>query len=62
MNSRVITVFRGFLSLTAQERAQLVEALNNYVRADDRGKRSVEIEVRKAILGPVSSGCPCCGR
>lgn len=58
-------VFRGFATLGSQDQDALVEMISRY-RRENPGQRE---STRKSFenvpgvdLGPLSGGCPCCGR
>lgn len=67
MSDRVEVVFRGYLSLTTLEQSELIDKLNIYLKTDQVGKLAAnsanarEIQ-KRAVLGPLASTCPCCGR
>lgn len=66
MNERTRLVFAGFLKLTTSEKADLINAIKEYYEKSEVEQRAIktmtESVVRKAVLGPLSGGCPCCGR
>jgi mobilome CxxCx(11)CxxC protein len=63
MNERTTKVFVGYLELTAEEKAELVKKINEYVGFDIKGRRLIEKDYSRITLGPASPAvCPCCGR
>lgn len=63
LTEKVLLVFNGFLSLSHDERQQLVNMLNNYYKLQGAGKSELETACKRVALGPLSSNpCPCCGK
>lgn len=66
MNERTRLVFAGFLKLTTSEKADFIKEIREYYDKSELEQRVIEnlteSVVRKAVLGPLSGGCPCCGR
>lgn len=68
MNSQTRLVLNGWLSLSAQEQSELIEAIQNYQRGTTYEKSVVQAENEdlvnhiKTYLGPLPDPCPCCGR
>lgn len=66
MNRRIATVFQGYRTLTDNERDEFIETVNEYNRAGLEKKSRMTREATeytyKVDMGPVSTGCPCCGR
>jgi L-asparaginase II len=65
MNERVRLVLNGFIQLSAADKNALIDDLNGYVKANESLQKSIREDVAKGTrvtLGPVGTGCPCCGR
>ena len=64
MNENVTIVFHGFLNLTAKEKLQLIEAINNYFDSNDREPIRAENETQfQRIDWSLSERkCKCCGK
>jgi hypothetical protein len=66
MNDRTRLVFAGFLKLTPSEQADFIRAVKDYYDKSESEQRTIEgfteRQATKAVLGPLDSGCPCCGR
>lgn len=64
MNESVLVVFHGFLNLTAKEKLQTVEAINEYFDSNDREpiRARYEAEFQKIDWNKPESKCKCCGR
>jgi hypothetical protein len=64
MNSKVAIVLNGFEQLDADEQEEFIRELNKRRSGKrDELRKSLE-ESKRAVmnLGPMPSGCPCCGR
>ena len=61
---KVSVVLRGYTKLSAEEQAQFILQINEYIKAQDKQLLCEGIQKRANFsIGPVnSSGCPCCGR
>ena len=59
-------VFRGYIKLSRQEQLEVIDALNEYEKAQTELKKSIKEGIEKTAagiyLGPVGGACPCCGR
>jgi len=58
-------VFRGYTRLTNSQQNEVVELINDFSRRVTEQKTAVRKSfenVPGVVLGPVGSGCPCCGR
>jgi aspartate carbamoyltransferase regulatory subunit len=64
MEENITIVFHGFLNLTAKEKLQLVEEINNYFDSNNRQQIRAENETKfKTIdLTLLRKNCKCCGR
>ncbi|MDG4794051.1 hypothetical protein [Micromonospora sp. WMMD1082] len=61
MDRSVQFVFNGFLNLSATQRQELLREVNQFYNDNQRVQASKAEEFR-VVLGPLSSGCVCCGR
>jgi hypothetical protein len=65
MDQKTKVVFLGWLNLSEKQRQDLLGAVRDFERQPSFKKESQLKEHRGAVkhyLGPVGSGCPCCGR
>ncbi len=65
MNHRVLKVLNGYINLTSDEKAQVRLEIEEMERQRAKGFTIREDSIRKGqtiALGPLSGGCPCCGR
>ncbi len=65
MDSKTKAVFVGWRQLSLAQRRDLQTAIEEYNRQTEWSrKRTLEENIRdvKHYLGPVGTGCPCCGR
>ena len=64
MKARTETVLRGFLALSASEKAELIEEMNAYLKKNRAEQAALQeaYKERRLVLGPLSETCPCCGR
>lgn len=63
MNRKTEAVFRGWVGLSEQERAELNEEIRKFGQSTEVRKREIRESLQKVYLGPISdTGCPCCGR
>lgn len=65
MKDNVRFVFNGWVNLTASEKRELAEAINEYEDMSPEKKRIKELQesVKGIDLGPLSTiTCSCCGR
>lgn len=65
MEENVTVVFHGFLNLSAKEKLQLVEAINDYFDSNEREPiRAANENEFKTIEwnAPLAKKCKCCGR
>lgn len=64
MSENVTLVFHGFLNLTAKEKLQLVENINNYFDSNDREpiRAENETEFRRIDRNSSEKKCKCCGK
>ena len=66
MTQRPEIVFNGYLTLTASEKTELINAINEYVESDSDKKsltcKTANAHIVKMDIGPMGGSCPCCGR
>ena len=64
MSENVTVVFHGFLNLSAREKMEMVEAINNYFDSNNREPIREENENAFAEMQVGTGGkpCKCCGR
>ena len=64
MSENVTVVFHGFLNLSAREKMEMVEAINNYFDSNNREPIREENENAFAEMqvGTEGKPCKCCGR
>jgi len=64
MKDKTTIVFHGFLQLTALEKLELVNAINEYFDSNDREpiRAAADAEFEKLASGSASFKCPCCER
>lgn len=65
MNVKTKRVFRGFVELSATERAELITEMNKYLQGTVQLQESITKSMRSdntVNFGPAPGGCPCCGR
>ncbi len=60
-------VLAGFVKLSDSDQREVAEAIARYRQSDRTAQRSIgEIWEKRGrdrvLMGPVSGGCPCCGR
>ena len=55
-------VLAGFVRLSDSDQTGVVEGMNRFVAATPPERSNLRQEYEKAVMGPVDSGCPCCGR
>ncbi len=66
MTQEAKLVLRGYFALSEAEKREVEDAIDQYRRAGSTEKKA---SIRKTFgsqgritMGPVSTGCPCCGR
>jgi len=67
MTQKAERVIQGYLELSDSEQKEVDNALSELRFADGMVKRanamkSLNASHRRITMGPVSKGCPCCGR
>jgi hypothetical protein len=64
MSQKSDAVLNGLMELNEEERKEVLEALRNYEQQyTESAKRSAREDVHaKVSLGPLTGGCPCCGK
>jgi len=60
-------VLAGLVKLSEVDQKELAEAIERFRRSDRTAQKSIGEAWEKrgrdrVLMGPVSSGCPCCGR
>ena len=60
-------VLAGYVGLSEADQREVAEAIARYRRADRTAQKSLGESWEKRgrdriLMGPVSGGCPCCGR
>jgi hypothetical protein len=59
MSLKAEMVFRGWVQLNLAEKQEFQQACSHYLQAPWREQERI---IEKAVLGPVSTVCPCCGK
>jgi hypothetical protein len=66
MNDKTKRVFNGWLALSDAERDEFKKARKEYKEAtptkQQQLRESSRDQIQKMQTGPLSQGCPCCGR
>jgi len=67
MSNDAEIVLAGFASLSEEDQREVAEAIGRYRRSDRKAQRTTGEHWEKRgrdriLMGPVSGGCPCCGR
>jgi hypothetical protein len=66
VNSKTKAVFRGYTQLSTLERNELIQEIRKFNQdnyAERRRKEAtIDLSEIRMELGPLSGGCPCCGR
>ena len=64
MSDNVTVVFHGFLNLSAREKMEMVEAINEYFDSNNREPIRAENDRAFGLLsiGGEGEACKCCGR
>ena len=66
MDEKLARVLHGFVELTPTQQGQFLDELRRYREArTEPEKKTIREHFEKGAhvkLGPVSEGCPCCGR
>lgn len=65
MNDKTRRVFHGWLELSAAERDEFEKAIREYNAAYPTKQRELRESADRVIkmqTGPLTGGCPCCGR
>jgi hypothetical protein len=55
-------VLAGLVRLSDSDQTAVIEAMNRFVAATPLERVNLRQEFEKAVMGPVDSSCPCCGR
>lgn len=70
MNKKTAHVLQGFLSLSDEEKKEIIEQIEEYKKYPYLTKDSIEkslnenfgMESHSISLGPSPNSCPCCGK
>lgn len=68
MDDQATSVFREFFRLDAQQQVQVLDKITKVLKNPFEKAASAywvekgTIGLRPVMLGPVGSGCPCCGK
>ena len=64
MTKKVESVLKGFLTLTASEKSDLITEISRYQNGTTQQREYMEKGIRESTInfGPAPGGCPCCGR
>jgi len=70
MTDNVKKVMAGYLALTAAEQSEFIDELNEFNKEPPEKKRMIKKglyeslgrNAERVLMGPVSTGCPCCGK
>ncbi len=55
-------VLTGFVRLSYSDQREVTEAMNRYLAGTPDERLRLREEYEEAVMGPVGSACPCCGR
>lgn len=58
-------VLAGFARLATADRDEVIQRMNEFLNAGQTGKKDLCAAFEKSagvVMGPIGSGCPCCGR
>jgi hypothetical protein len=55
-------VLTGFVRLTYSDQREVTEGMNRFLAATPAERALLRKEYEGAVMGPVGSACPCCGR
>lgn len=64
MTERVLTVLKGFISLSPTEKEEFIREVNRYLNAKSWEKPDLEKGINESYrsIGPKNTICACCGR
>lgn len=55
-------VLAGYVRLSGSDQHEVTEAMNRFLAGTPQERRRLQAEYERAVMGPVGSDCPCCGR
>ena len=58
-------VLAGFARLSSSDQQQVIDEINRFLKAPSYRQKELSEQFSRSagvIMGPVGSGCPCCGR
>jgi hypothetical protein len=55
-------VLTGFVRLSHSDQHEVIEAMNLFLAGTPAERAHLREEYEEAVMGPVASACPCCGR
>lgn len=55
-------VLTGFARLSHVDQREVIDAMNRFLAATPRERSRLQKDHEEAVMGPVGSACPCCGR
>jgi hypothetical protein len=55
-------VLAGFVRLPPGDQGEAIEAMNRFLGGTPEERSKLRKEYEGAVMGPVGSACPCCGR
>lgn len=66
MDRATATVVRGFTRLSDSQRREFIQQINEYMEGNYERKALIASAAQRDMLrvdmGPLSGGCPCCGK
>jgi hypothetical protein len=54
-------VLNGFVRLSYGDQREVVEGINRFLAATAEERSQLMEELQAAVMGPIGTGCPCCG-
>jgi hypothetical protein len=55
-------VLTGFVRLSYSDQREVIDAMNQFLAGTPAERSRLQEEYEEAVMGPVGSACPCCGR
>lgn len=55
-------VLAGFVRLSSPDQHEVIECMNRFLATTPAERPRVREEYERAVMGPIGSACPCCGR
>jgi len=66
MSKKSDIVFHGYLNLSPSEQQEVRDEIEDYHNSSQESQKSIkranEDTFQRITLGPIGTGCPCCGR